>query len=164
MIQAKLVEGTSNYYISKCGKLFSTSGKRLKRLKVQINPDGYEKCTIFKNGKRKDSSIHRLIGLTWIRRPPGKTQINHKNGIKTDNRIENLEWVTLQENNAHAISVLGVRRGDVCTNSKITSKDVLWIRSQRKLGKTYEWIGKHFGLKISQTKRICDGESWAHVK
>lgn len=64
---------------------------------------GYLTVALTKNGKCKSYSIHRLIAKAFIpNNDPSKTQVNHKNGLKDDNRIENLEWCTPKENTIHA--------------------------------------------------------------
>lgn len=64
----------------------------------------YVFVTLQKFGKAKPENVHRIIGLTFIPNPENKKYINHKNGIKSDNRKDNLEWVTAKENIAHAFS------------------------------------------------------------
>jgi hypothetical protein len=97
----KPIKEFERYLITQDGKVFST--KTYKYLKPSFNKKGYLKIYIYNEIGKKTISIHRLVALTYIDNPNNKPQVNHINGIKTDNRVENLEWVTNQENTIHAI-------------------------------------------------------------
>lgn len=72
-------------------------------LKPVLDTHGYYRVTItFENHKQKVFQVHRLIAETFIPNPENKPQVNHKDGNKTNNNVENLEWVTVQENIVHA--------------------------------------------------------------
>lgn len=75
-------------------------------LRQKITKWGYPSVTLYKDGKHLFKTVHRLIISAFLINTEGKPQINHKNGIKTDNRIYNLEWVTASENMLHSIHVL----------------------------------------------------------
>ena len=64
--------------------------------------DGYLRVHLSKNGKRTSELVHRLVAKTFIDNPNNKPQVNHINGRKDDNRVENLEWCTASENVTHA--------------------------------------------------------------
>lgn len=76
--------------------------KKGKILKPSINGEGYYAVTLSKESKRQVRSIHRLLALAFLSNPKGKREVNHINGNKHDNRLENLEWVSSSENRKHA--------------------------------------------------------------
>jgi|ERR1700733_3345425 len=76
-------------------------------LKPANNPQGYPCVSLSLNADAKTSTVHRIVATAFIPNPKNKKCINHKNGIKTDCRISNLEWATHSENNFHAYSILG---------------------------------------------------------
>lgn len=117
MIMWKTIKGYENYEISDIGEArriqYDDRGNAGKYtlpylLKGHIDKDGYIKYTLYKNGKPNNVFAHRLVAEAFIDNPENKKQVNHKNGIKSDNRVENLEWNTASENIQHRINVLGV--------------------------------------------------------
>jgi hypothetical protein len=70
---------------------------------------GYQQVALFYKGQRKDCYIHDLVATAFVEGWREGLEVNHKNGVKTDNRAENLEWVTSSENQRHACDVLLVK-------------------------------------------------------
>ena len=100
-------------------------------LKWHISKSGYFYVSLSSKGNTMRAYVHRLIATVFVGRPSGHPErdcVNHINGIKTDNRPENLEWVTKGENNRHAFKtglVVGPKR-------KFSSEQVKYIRSSKK--------------------------------
>lgn len=96
------------YQISNKGNVkslsFNRSGKN-RILKFGVN-DGYFVVMLYKNKLRKNCSVHRLVANEFIPNPDGKEQINHIDGNKVNNCVENLEWSTISENQIHRFKVL----------------------------------------------------------
>lgn len=86
------------YQISNFGNVKNI--KKNKLLKPAINKDGYYTLSLSKNGVQKSFKVHKLVASHFLKEPI--IQVNHKNGIKTDNNINNLEYITLHENILHS--------------------------------------------------------------
>ena len=91
------------YQVSNLGQIRGPRGTLNKPFK---NHGGYLVATLYNGQKQIRTGAHRLVAMAFIPNPENKPQINHRNGIRTDNRPENLEWVTCSENNLHRRRVL----------------------------------------------------------
>jgi hypothetical protein len=90
------------YSVTKDGKVYSHKRKRFLK---PTNLKGYQRVKLRdtkNNQKRSEQLVHRLVAKAYIENPNNKLEINHKNSIRNDNRVDNLEWATRSENNQHA--------------------------------------------------------------
>ena len=108
------IEGYEGLYqVSNLGRVKALKKTIIKRiykynLKERIkkhmpSPVGYCMVSLTKNSEERKQTVHRLVACAFIPNPENKPQVNHINGTKSDNRVENLEWCTSQENNIHAV-------------------------------------------------------------
>lgn len=108
------INGYEGYYqASNTGKIRSLNynhTKKTKVLKGGLDKDGYRLHVFCVNGVRKTVKSHRVILETFKGLSKGKPMVNHINGIKNDNRLENLEWSTNKDNQLHAYKI-GLHRG-----------------------------------------------------
>jgi hypothetical protein len=164
------------YHVSNTGKIKSldritkhSDGKTIfykgKELNQTTTTHGY-KSVMFSDGKiRKRSLVHRLIALSFIPNPENKPQINHISGIRSDNRIENLEWCTNKENSIHSFKIdLAVHGERTCT-AKLNEAQVLEIRRKRLEENTpLKILSNEYNICIQQISRIIRNERWNHIK
>jgi len=114
-----------NYLLYEDGKVYNQKYKRY--LKQNANRrTGYLYVILSKDGKMKSRDIHRLVGLHYIPNPENKPCLDHKNRIKTDNRVENLRWATHSENQQNR----GIQK-----NNKLGIKNICYHKS----GNRYEY-------------------------
>jgi hypothetical protein len=123
---------------------------------------GYLQVRLSKNGSSKGKTIHSLIATAFITNVNSKPCVNHINGIKDDNRIENLEWVTHKENMQHAVKTgLWVVSGERGAASKLTDLQIIEIRNNKELNQPQ--LAKKYGvhqsnislIKRNLTRKIC---------
>lgn len=142
---------TMNHTNTRCnGRCDNRKGKVLK---PSIDKDGYEKVVLTKNGKRKTYRVHRLVAMAFIPNPYSKKTVNHIDGNKLNNCVDNLEWATHKEQKEHAIkhglcdnNSQALRLSNEKRSIKIVFGNVLYPSikdASRKTNKSEYFIKKH---------------------
>lgn len=128
----------------------------------------YPQVKLLLNGKQTSTLVHRIVAAAFIGPCPNRHNVNHKNGVKTDNRIENLEYVTYSENARHAHRT-GLRHaapshGSANGMSKLTENQArdIWVRFQAGQ-ESQEAIAKSHGVTQTCVSRIACGQTWRHI-
>lgn len=171
VIIAKEIKGYENlYFAASNGQIWSC--KTRSYLSQNKDKRGYLRVALRKDGIERTEKVHRLVLSAFVPQPKGKDQVNHIDGIKTNNNLDNLEWVTGKENMRHSFD-LGLekgRKGEEHNMAKLSNEDVLTIRklyaggitdfnnkySQRELAKMY-------GVKQSTIWGILHRKNWSHI-
>lgn len=152
------------YYVAENGNVFSTKRGGMVKLKLKLGKAGYYEFTPYVDGTKKTVLVHRLVAKAFLSNPDNKAEVNHKNGIKTDNRVENLEWVTKDENAKHA-SDMGLYKtqsdhgGSPYTEQQIRKACALLENKDL----SYVDISKVSGVSEQTLNRICYGMAWQSV-
>ena len=157
------------YEVSNLGRV---RNKQTQKIKAQTsnynkttNKGGYLTVQLWKNNCSKREYVHRLVAMAFIPNPDHKPQVNHKDEIKTNNEVSNLEWVTCSENIKHAYAnKLHSQTGSRNAASKLTEEQVLEIIDlllQKKY--TYAEIGAKYGVNEETIGAIKRKQNWTFL-
>jgi len=158
-----IIKDYENYLIYSDGRIWSNKAGRF--LKVQLDTCGYPQVGLYNETGQKTTSVHRLVAEHFINGNEKGLQVNHINGIKTDNRIENLEWLTHSQNaqHAHDTGLMNTPNGSAQGSSKLVEKNIPEIFKRLASGETGKSIGDFFGVTGSAISLIKRGKNWAHM-
>lgn len=178
----KEIKDFPNYMISNKGRVWSKTkivssprGKYLKKgriLKSHDDKRGYLKIDLINEKGRKSYKIHRLVAEAFLKNPELKREVNHINGIKTDNEVSNLEWVTSKENKTHAWNIGLYKKqnglkfsGEKNGFSKLNDQTVKEIRRTYKSGGiSQKELGRKYNTSQTQISYIVNRITWKHVE
>jgi hypothetical protein len=119
---------------------------------------------LWKDGVRqRPVSVHSLIAAYFIGPRPEGMEVNHRDGDTYNNAVENLEYVTPAQNQAHARELGLVPKGEAHGSSKLTEDDVRAIRAMAEAGCTHREIAQQYGVHRTAVSQIVRGETWTHV-
>jgi hypothetical protein len=154
------------YQVSNLGRVKSIARKvphsacgevsvRERILKPAIDSKGYERVALARSKSLKTYKVHRLVADSFIDNHKNKSQVNHINGIKTDNKVENLEWCTNKENAQHAVDngLWSYKKGHEHHRSKLNKYAVTVLVRMKKRGIINREIAEYFNISISCVKR-----------
>ena len=146
-----------------------TNAKAGAILRPQKAGRDYRKVTLCAGPVRDNFYVHRMVAESFLFHPPGRKgkggfEINHKNGVKDDNRLANLEWVDHQGNVAHAVLNKRHPHGETHGEAKLTEPQVLEIRRRYATGeKGLKLLGREYGVTGATVGNIVHKRTWKHL-
>lgn len=151
-----------HYQVSDDGRVRSLKSKEPLVMKPHPAGRGYETVCLCKNGNAKHAYIHRLVAEIFLENPENKPTVNHKDGNRLNNHVDNLEFMTYSENNQHAYDHEIHDRGERHYRARLTETDVAYIKAQGKFT-TFQKIADQFGVSKATIRDILVGKTWKAV-
>lgn len=146
------------YIVFKNGDCFSLRGRKL--MKKLTNPQGYHQYCLFINGKYRKIGVHRLLAIVYIPNPDNKEVVNHKDGVRTNNSLDNLEWFTQKENVRDGYDRM--RRNEILPHkSKLTKESVIDIYKMLSNGLPTIAISKKHSVSLGAIREINNCKTWS---
>lgn len=150
----------TDYQVSNLGNVVSVyNGKQLK----PFMNDRYLVVDLFAYTVRQRIAVHRMVAIAFIENPDNKEYVNHIDGNKLNNCVDNLEWVTASENSIHAVATGLSPIGEAKTLAKLTEKDVLEIQAAFEAGEKDFVLAEKYGVTSGVISSIRLGKTWKHV-
>ena len=157
----KQIENSKGYFITHKGTVINSKGQVIK---ASTGSTGYAKVTLVKeHGGRLYANIHRLVAVAFIPNPDDKPYVNHIDGDKLNNHLDNLEWVTPSENMIHACRVLQKGLGSSNGNSELTEKQVVKICELLQGGYRNNQIAEYVQVYDYHVAQIRKQLTWKHI-
>lgn len=142
------------YAVTDDGRVYSYKRNNPIELVGSVKRTGYRQILLTVNNKRHYCLVHRLVAKAYIPNPENKPEVNHMDGNKLNNNVENLEWVNTRENQLHA-------RDNSLTKSKINMSIANKIRYMYTTKKySHRLLGEMFGIKKTQIGYIIKNKRW----
>lgn len=135
---------------------YKGSKGRIEIFKPAYDAKGYLRTAFVINGKAKTIKVHRIIAQTFVPNPLNKPQVNHINGIKDDNRAENLEWVSNRENVVHAYenNLVNLKNGETHHRAKYSNELIQQAYDEYKNGTPKRELARKYGFSRSVFRRV----------
>ena len=168
-METRPIPSTTGYSASKCGKIISHHRLEPFELRQAKHRQGYKKVCVKTPNGIKNRLVHRLVLEAWIGPCPDGCVTNHKNGDKTDNRLENLEYCTQSENMTHAYGYglspkPPTHRGSACRLAKLNEEKILAMRAETDRKPGYlKRIAVAYGVTPSTASKILLRRTWTHI-
>ncbi len=167
----KAIERAPNYEVSDEGRVRRVGGMFRKDraygdlLTGTVTSHGYVHVHILTNDRKRSLYVHVLVLEAFVPRPGPRFQVNHRDGVKTNNVLANLEWVTASANSLHRSRTLGhyVSRGEANGNALLTDDTVRAIRARWAAGDRGTDIARELGVSPSSVCGVVRGKTWSHV-